>query len=562
MNKALLKDISKEISSGLTPLRSNDEYWLNGNIPWLKTEQLGQYKITHTSEMVTQKATKETGLKIYPRNTISIAMYGEGKTRGNVSIIDAPMATNQACCNLIVNDCIVEPYYLYYFLKTQYSNLRKLSSGVRKNLNTNDIKNYVITFPNKKEQKNIINILSSIDNKIELNNKINTELEKIAKDLYNYWFVQFDFPDENGHPYKSNDGKMIYNGILKREIPVGWEVKQIRDILEEQEKSSVQVNQADILGVYPFFTSGNDVLRYNKYFVDGMYCYLSTGGNACVKYYLGKASYSTDTWCISANEYSFYLYNYLYSIKNQIDMLYFAGTGLKHLQKDIFKNSYIIIPPYHYIEKYNNIVFNGYKICSRYYIENQELTKLRDFLLPMLMNGQATIANSQEDNLSEEKIIKKSLEFWQTHGKMDIDRFARENGILVYKDNEQKKGAVSYNAEKDLYEIAIKDPRDNFTIAHEIGHILKHKNELKSGTLGRKSDESGTKIMEQEADSLAAEILMPEEYVLRYMHDKNKTEKDYLDEKFIKECAKYFNVNPPAINIRLKNLSYKVPYIR
>ena len=184
---------------------------------------------------------------------------------------------------------------------------------------------------------------------------------------------------------------MIYNEKLKREIPIGWEVKQIGSILKEQEKSSVQVNQANNNGKYPFFTSGNDILKYDEYFVDDMHCYLSTGGNTCVKYYYGKASYSTDTWCISANEYTFYLHNYLVSINNQMDTLYFAGTGLKHLQKDIFKNSYIVIPPYDCIKKYNNIVSNGYKISSKKYLENQELTIVRNFLLPMLVNGQIGI---------------------------------------------------------------------------------------------------------------------------------------------------------------------------
>ena len=184
---------------------------------------------------------------------------------------------------------------------------------------------------------------------------------------------------------------MIYNEKLKREIPLGWEVKQIGNIIQEQDKSSVQVNQANNIGKYPFFTSGNDVLKYDEYFVDDMHCYLSTGGNACVKYYYGKASYSTDTWCISANEYSFYLYNYLISINNQIDKLYFAGTGLKHLQKDIFKNSYIVIPASNIIEEYNNIVSNGYKMSSKNYLENQELAIVRDYLLPLLMNGQISI---------------------------------------------------------------------------------------------------------------------------------------------------------------------------
>ena len=184
---------------------------------------------------------------------------------------------------------------------------------------------------------------------------------------------------------------MIYNEKLKREIPINWEVKQIGSILQEQEKSSVQVNQANNTGKYPFFTSGNEILKYDEFFVDDMHCYLSTGGNACVKYYYGKASYSTDTWCMSAGNYSFYLYNYLNSIKSQMDKLYFAGTGLKHLQKDTFKNSYIVVPPVTYMGKYNSFVCSGYKMVSDNYLENQKLTKLRDWLLPMLMNGQISI---------------------------------------------------------------------------------------------------------------------------------------------------------------------------
>lgn len=221
-------------------------------------------------------------------------------------------------------------------------------------------------------------------------------------------------------------------------------------------------------------------------------------------------------------------------------------TNIKNLLLPVFiKNIKIPLPKTKQEEFIRNFYINVNKECKLHWsnIYNSE-------------------ANLYKDNLSEEKIIKKSLEFWKTHGKMDIDKFARENGILVYKDNEQKKGAVSYNAAKDLYEIAVKDPRDNFTIAHEIGHILKHKKELKTGTLGRKSEESGSKIMEYEADFLAAEILMPEEYVMKYLKEYNISNKDYLDEKFVKSCAKNFDVTPPAMNIRLKNLGYKVPYLK
>jgi type I restriction enzyme S subunit len=231
-----LKNISLVIGSGVTPLRSNENFWIDGIIPWLKTEQLGEFEVYETYEKISQQAIDETSIKIFPINTISIAMYGEGKTRGNVSILKREMTTNQACCNIVLDPKKADYKYIYYYLKTQYTQLRNLSSGVRKNLNSNDIKEFEIRLPHSLNvQGKIATILYSLDSKIELNNRINAELEAMAKTLYDYWFVQFDFPfdfaqgkpNANGKPYKSTGGKMVWNEELKREIPEGWEVKEL-----------------------------------------------------------------------------------------------------------------------------------------------------------------------------------------------------------------------------------------------------------------------------------------------------------------------------------------------
>ena len=169
-----LSEISKSITSGLTPLRSNNDFWNNGTISWLKTEQLGEKYIYETNEHISEKALEETSIKLNKKNILSIAMYGEGKTRGSVSILKKEMATNQACCNVYLDEKKANYEYVYYFLRTQYDNLRNLSSGVRKNLNSNDIKNFKINIPKDiEEQQKIVNVLSSLDSKIELNNKIN-----------------------------------------------------------------------------------------------------------------------------------------------------------------------------------------------------------------------------------------------------------------------------------------------------------------------------------------------------------------------------------------------------
>ncbi len=437
---------------------------------------------------------------------------------------------------------------------------------------------YKVRVPHIDIQKQIAHLLETLDSKIDLNNKINSEIDNFIKLLYEYWFIQFDFPNDENKPYKKSKGCFAYNELLKQNIPEKWEIKTLQDIAnistdqlfpeEDCYYEHYSIPIFDEIGT--FLVENGKNIRSNKFIVKPFDVLVSKLNPKFSRILCADDKENM----ISSTEFVVFRCKtkekraLLYSIlKSDRFKLYCeknsTGSSNSHrrVAPDIMADFKI---------PYNESVYKNFVDKILYFVEkqivitkeNQELNQLRDFLIPMLMNGQITVLASDEDNLSEDKIIEKSLEFWQSHGKMDIDQFARENGILVYKDNEQRKGAVSYNKEKDLYEIAVKDPRDNFTIAHEIGHILKHKKELKNGTLGRKSEESGSKIMEYEADSLAAEILMPEEYVLQYMQDENKTGKEFLDEKFIKECAKHFDVNPPAMNIRLKNLGFKVPYIR
>ena len=388
-------DIAKEISSGLTPLRSNLEYWSNGTIPWLKTEQIGEYRIKTTNEFVTQKALDKTGLKLYPQNTISIAMYGEGKTRGNVSILDCPMTTNQACCNIIPNEDIVEPFYLYYFFKTQYNNLRQLSSGVRKNLNSNDIKNYKINLPNKKNQKNIADFLCNIDEKIELNNKINSELENLAKTLYEYWFVQFDFPDEFGRPYKSSGGEMAYNKELKREIPIIFERKELQDFCNIfTGKKDVKMTVEN--GKYPFFSCAPDPLKSNDYIFDGNAILVAGNGSYTgrVSYYKGKFDLYQRTYACTLKNTDKDLIPFLYYfMKFFFEPQYKGGTHGSAIPYIVIGDLANLGIPYNSVitNKFNDIVKPILKAYFKNSEENKRLIQIRDFLLPMLMNGQISI---------------------------------------------------------------------------------------------------------------------------------------------------------------------------
>lgn len=391
-----LIDISKNISSGITPLRSNDEFWTDGTIPWLKTEQLGEKYIFDTNEYITEKALQEANVKIFPENTLSIAMYGEGKTRGNVSILKRPMATNQACCNIELDEEKVSSEYVYYFLKTQYENLRGLSSGIRKNLNTNDIKNFVVRLPeNLKTQQSIAAVLSTLDKKIALNKQINARLEEMAKTLYDYWFVQFDFPDANGKPYKSSGGEMVLDETLKREIPKGWEVKSLGDWAEIRKGTLITEKTANTNGDIKVISAGVDFSYYHDVAnrPKNTITISASGANAGFVNFWREPIFACDCTTITNSVIgrTLYILNFLKIVQ---DFIYqqARGSAQPHVYPKDIEGLKIIVPPDSLLKNFSEFVDNWNLKIANNEKQNHQLTQLRDFLLPMLMNGQVSVA--------------------------------------------------------------------------------------------------------------------------------------------------------------------------
>ncbi|HEM5098319.1 TPA: restriction endonuclease subunit S [Streptococcus suis] len=404
-----LKDLSVSITSGLTPLKNNSEYWDNPVIPWLKTDQLGEKYIWDTNTKISEIALEKTSLKLYPPKTLSIAMYGEGKTRGNISIIMKPMATNQACCNIIINDEKADFEYVYYYMKTQYESLRGLSSGVRNNLNANDIKNYEIRIPESiVEQNNISKVLSVLDQKIAINNQINEELEAMAKTLYDYWFVQFNFPDENGKPYKSSGGKMVYNDQLKREIPEGWGVDSLWDIAtfynglamqkfrpaSETDESLPVIKIREMFSGFSKDTEKASVDIPKDAIVESGDILFSWSATLEVMLWGGeKGALNQHIFKVTSEKYpKSFIYNELRSyLKVFKTIAELRKTTMGHITQDHLKQAMIIIPPSDLIDEMDDRISLVLKQQLDLKQQNQELTQLRDWLLPMLMNGQVKV---------------------------------------------------------------------------------------------------------------------------------------------------------------------------
>jgi type I restriction enzyme S subunit len=405
-------ELALSVGSGLTPLRSDERFWVGGTIPWLKTEQLGEKFLHDTSEKITEVALEETSIKLNPVNAISVAMYGEGKTRGSVSIIKTPMTTNQACCNVVLNPKLADYEYVYYFLKTQYENLRQLSSGVRKNLNAGDIRNFVIRLPDEiAEQQKIAAVLSALDTKIDLNQRINAELEALAKTVYDYWFVQFDFPDAHGRPYKTSGGAMVWNDALKREIPAGWGDDNIFAVAEIVGGGTPSKANADYWnGDIPFFTPTDavgDVFQMqtddwitqeglkncsSELFEKGTVFVTARGSVGKISIAGCPMAMNQSCYALkpSASERFPYVFLHAKTLIHHLKVKASGSTFNSIVTNDI-EWTRLISPPSQVVSSFCKFAAPIFTRIETTQNETRELSSLRDWLLPLLMNGQVKV---------------------------------------------------------------------------------------------------------------------------------------------------------------------------
>lgn len=404
-------DISSEIGSGITPLRSNSAYWDSRDVPWIKTEQLGQYQIFDANEYISKTALEETSIKLWPPKTVSVAMYGEGKTRGNASILMMHSTTNQACCNIVADPYKADYRFLYYWLKNNYEQLRILAAGVRKNLNSDDIKSFPFPDVNVTEQTKIVDVLSSIDNAIQNNNLICNELESMSKTLYDYWFTQFDFPNEEGKPYRSSGGAMEWNDQLKQEIPKGWDSGTINSLMKI-ENTSVNPQKLGNTVMEHYSIPAFDIdrnpayeeactIESGKYAVDPE-CILTSKLNPHFKRlwdpYCDTENAICSTEFIVYRPRTAWTRPFCYAVLNS-DAFYAhmvgkatASTGSrKRIQPDVSASFELAIPNEKTMRSFVDLYAPIMEKQKALYKESRELTKLRDWLLPMLMNGQATV---------------------------------------------------------------------------------------------------------------------------------------------------------------------------
>ena len=298
--------------------------------------------------------------------------------------------------------------FIFYLAKSPAFRKRAIgcmegTSG-RKRVNEGALKLQVLPFPDKTTQQKIATVLSSLDSKIELNNRINSELEAMAKILYDYWFVQFDFPDTNGKPYKTSGGKMIWNKELKREIPEGWEVQHLSNIANIT--TGKLDSNAEVIGAkYPFYTCASEPSATDNFAFDDTVILIAgnnASGNFHINRYKGKFNAYQRTYIVTSKKPI--ELEYLYQVlKTETISLKSQGKGSQTKFLTIGMLTYIkTFVNTGLMEQYNRIVNPMYEQQVIIRSQNQQLSSLRDWLLPMLMNGQVKVGDSMDNKASYE----------------------------------------------------------------------------------------------------------------------------------------------------------------
>lgn len=411
LTKVKLGDYLEEFGDGIHGTPNYDEngeyYFINGN-------NLDNGAILIDSETKRISSDEYDSIKRNLNNrTLLLSING---TLGRLAYYNGEnIALGKSACFLNFKENTDRRYFRYILeMKDFRQYMSKVASGSTiKNFSPRQAADYEFFAPKPDDQKKIASVLSALDDKIALNKKMNQKLEAMAKRLYDYWFVQYDFPDKNGRPYKTTGGPMTYNPTLKREIPAGWEVKQICDITKIFNGSTPSTTEEGNYGGEIVWITPKDLSDQNcKFVYQGARNITQAGYDSCSTTMVPKGTVVMSSrapigllsiaQCDLCTNQGFknmvpndmtdskYLY---YTIQQHIPQIQNLGTGttFKEVSKDELGRFAILYPPKKLIAAFEEKVASIFDVQFNKVKEITRLTALRDKLLPLLMNGQVTI---------------------------------------------------------------------------------------------------------------------------------------------------------------------------
>jgi type I restriction enzyme S subunit len=429
MNKIVALEIIASVSTGF-PFKG--EHYGDTGLRVVRGENVTVGSLRWDSTKCWDKYFEKVSQYSLHAGDIVIGMDGSrvGKNRAQISNIDLPLLLAQRVACVRSNE-LSDQNFLYYLILSdtfeQYVSRIQTGSSIP-HISQKQIEKFPVPFWPKITQQKIAAVLSALDAKIACNNRINAELEAMAKTLYDYWFVQFDFPDANGKPYRTSGGEMVYNATLKREIPVGWEDGALSEWIAcdktgDWGKESVEGNYTlqvdcirgtDINGL----NGAGGVAAPTRFILEKNIGKILAPFDFVIEISGGSPTQSTgrmafvlpetinrfarpiicSNFCkaISLKDNA-YFFNFAYEWQSAYDNEILFGwegktSGIKNLLFDAFVSKYLVYkPPQELAQQFFEFVSPLQIQKQKLLRQNDELTQLRDWLLPMLMNGQVTV---------------------------------------------------------------------------------------------------------------------------------------------------------------------------
>jgi len=382
-----IENLAKRITSGGTPLTKVKEYY-GGEIPWLNTKEISFNRITDTEVKITKLGLNNSSAKWIDPNSVIVAMYGA--TAGKIAINKIPLTTNQACCNLTIDETIADYNFVYYCLRNSYDELENLASGAaQQNLNVGIISDFEILLPSLPEQHAIASVLGSLDDKIDLLNRENQTLEQMAEAIFRQWFIEeadekweevplsevFDFKEGPGirnWQYRDNGIPFINIRLISN--------------------GEIDVSKAN------FVSEAEANAKYKHFYLQRKDMVVSTSGTlgkvAIIRNYHLPLLLNTSVIRFRPKDginFSF-MYGYLRSNEFYECLIDSASGSVQlnfgpiHLKQIVMK-----IPPNEKLEYFRKVVDPIYEKFELNYNQIRTLEKLRDTLLPKLMSGEVRV---------------------------------------------------------------------------------------------------------------------------------------------------------------------------
>jgi len=382
--KKKIEDICLNITSGGTPKSTNEAFYNPQEIPWLKTGEVNYCRIYDTEKYISKEGLYNSSAKIIPTNSVIVAMYGQGDTAGRVAINKIPLTTNQACCNLIINDKVADYEFVYYKLSTLYEKMVSLKNGgAQPNLNVKIIKSIEISLPPLPVQQCIASILSAYDDLIENNQKQINLLEEAAQRLYKEWFVDLRFP---GH-----EGVKVVDGV-----PEGWKKEKLIELAELKaggDKPKIFSKIKSNICKVPIFSNGLEN--------EGLFGYTDKadiGQESITISARGNVGYT----CLRREPYlaivrlicviprkmhiSTYLYFYLKHTNYNSN-----GSAQQQLTIPMIKNTVVCVPDENMLSDFDDKARCYFDLVDALKSKISSLREARDRLLPKLMSGEIEV---------------------------------------------------------------------------------------------------------------------------------------------------------------------------